>query len=105
MIIDEDTDGIEVCQCGHKPTQYSIAYGRTPYSIHCACGKSLHGGCDEPEWFFSFWNDYVRHVKTTASYGLRYEDNDRCRLETPLIYETSCMGLFTVGKALNEVTE
>lgn len=60
MQIDKPTDKIEPCECGTKPEYFSIGYGRTPYYISClGCGKSLHGGKDDPEIIIGAWNrDY-----------------------------------------------
>ena len=62
MQIDKPTDKIETCECGRKPWFYSIGYGRTPYYISClGCGKSLHGGRDNPDIIIAAWNRDYRH--------------------------------------------
>lgn len=65
MQIDKPTDKIEPCECGTKPTYFSIGYGRTPYYISClGCGKSLHGGKDDPELIIGAWNrDYRKRTQ------------------------------------------
>jgi hypothetical protein len=61
MQIDKLTDEIEPCECGNKPQHYSIGYNRTPYYISClGCGKSLHGGKDDPKIIIRAWNNDYR---------------------------------------------
>jgi hypothetical protein len=58
--IDTKTDKLDTCVCGTKPTQYSLGFGSTPYSVHCpGCKKSTNsyrevGGM--PQNIIDFWN-------------------------------------------------
>jgi hypothetical protein len=58
--IDCETTELVQCECGSKPTQYSIGFGPTPYSVHCpGCKKSTNsyrnvGGHHQN--IIDFWN-------------------------------------------------
>jgi hypothetical protein len=57
MIQDFKSNDIMPCQCGYRPEFYTVAYGTTPYSIHCKnCKKSLHGGYGSVDSFITVWN-------------------------------------------------
>ena len=106
MIIDEPTDKIVPCQCGFKPTSYSIAYGREPYGIHCpTCDKSLSGGRNNPQQMFDLWERLVApRIDTCISYNIHYQETD-CYgdvryFKIPRVFESRCMGLFKAGKPL-----
>jgi len=64
MIVEEKTDEFKKCVCGHKPSEYSIGYGRTPYNFICKCGKQLNDAkCEitgSVSNMFSYWNDKLR---------------------------------------------
>ena len=60
MTITVKTDKMSACVCGHKPTEYHLGYGRTPYIFKCKCGKQLYdakcrvtGGEHN---FIDYWN-------------------------------------------------
>ena len=63
-IVDFKTDKLKPCICGNKIESYGLAYGSTPYLLHCkGCGKSINDtpylvtGNDEN--LFSLWNDHI----------------------------------------------
>ncbi len=62
MIVTFKTDELLPCLCGYIPDHYSVAYGRTPYSIFCpTCIKQnwrAVGG--NPKNIISEWNNNVR---------------------------------------------
>lgn len=64
MQIDKLCKEILPCECGYRPTHYSVGYGRFPYYISClGCGKSLHKGQGYVGNFVKLWNDKYRHIK------------------------------------------
>lgn len=58
--VDTETDKLNTCVCGTKPTQFSIGFGSTPYSVHCpGCKKNTNryrevGGHHDN--IIDFWN-------------------------------------------------
>src|SRR5271157_2809806 len=109
MIVDVPTDKIAACQCGFKPPTYSIAYGRTPYAIHCqTCDKSLHGGHNDPQEMFDLWERLVApRIDTGVVYDIRYRGrtkdcayDEEVDFKKPRVFEVRCMGLFVHGAAL-----
>ncbi len=71
MQIESPCNDLNTCQCGHKPTHYSIGYGPTPYSVFCSsCNKSTNryrslGGHHSS--IISFWNTIAPFHEISAS--------------------------------------
>lgn len=63
-ILDCETSELKDCVCGHKINSYSLAYGSTPYSIHChGCGKDMHDGAylvtEAVANLIDYWNNHL----------------------------------------------
>ena len=57
MQVKRETDKLDRCICGHKPTEYWIGYSRTPYYVNCECGKHVGGVGGSPQNIINKWNE------------------------------------------------
>lgn len=65
MIVDKKTDKLKKCICGFKPDHYSVAYGRTPYSVFCPnCNKQTKGKGGVSQNIVDYWNETARHIES-----------------------------------------
>lgn len=76
MILDEKTDALNTCQCGHKPTHYSIGYSRAPLWVDCKCGKNTQryreiGG--PAENVIEFWNEIAPLIEIKRKGSFTHE--------------------------------
>lgn len=63
MQVKRQTDKLNRCECGHKPTHYNIGYSRTPYYVYCKCGKWVGDIGGAPQNIIDKWNESVTVIK------------------------------------------
>ena len=69
------TDELNACVCGFKPTHYSVAYGRTPYDVFCPnCKKqTTMAKCKitgHSSHVIDYWN---KHISKLTKEELQHE--------------------------------
>ena len=73
--VDIETDELNTCECGFKPTHYTIAYGKTPYDVYCeGCKKQTNryrsiGGHHSN--VINFWNE-IAPLRELKEFTLEY---------------------------------
>ncbi len=63
MQVKIETNKLNKCSCGHKPDSYWIGYSRTPYYLHCKCGKRVNNIGGNPQNIIDAWNDIADNKK------------------------------------------
>ncbi len=62
MQIDRPCDLLITCNCGVKPSFYTIGYSRTPFYVSCVCGKIIGNCCSEEE-IIEKWNKVNKNME------------------------------------------
>lgn len=63
-IVDFKSDKFKICVCGGTIAEYGLAYGPTPYLLHCdRCGKDINSTAylitGDPENLYDYWNNHM----------------------------------------------
>jgi len=62
--MDIKSDEFKPCCCGGEITEYGLAYGHTPYLLHCnGCGKDINDTAylitGNNENLYDYWNNHM----------------------------------------------